>query len=69
VDHQGLGVADIGEMADHAQGLDELLARRPAPLDAETDDGAGAVRQQFFGQLMIGMILQRRMQHPLDALV
>src|SRR4051812_6454452 len=40
MDHQRLGIADIGEMADHAQGLDELLSRWPAALDAEADDGA-----------------------------
>src|SRR5262249_39077282 len=40
VDHQRLGVADIGEMADHAQGLDELAACGAPALDAERDDRA-----------------------------
>src|ERR1700736_1381490 len=30
VNDQRLGVADIGQMADHSQGLDEFLAGRPA---------------------------------------
>src|SRR6185369_3381151 len=38
---QRLGIADIGEMADQLQALDELAARGPAALDAERDDGAG----------------------------
>src|SRR6185312_7853443 len=42
VDHQCLGVADIGEMADHAQRFDELSAGGPSALDAERDDRAGA---------------------------
>src|SRR5205085_11181751 len=37
VDHQRLGVADTGEMADHAQRLDELAPCGPATLDAEGD--------------------------------
>src|SRR5689334_22212880 len=44
VDHQRLGVADIGEMADHAQAFDELAPGGPAALDAEGDDRAGAAR-------------------------
>jgi hypothetical protein len=30
-----LGVADIGQMADHPQAFDELLAGGPAALDSE----------------------------------
>src|SRR3984957_19328137 len=35
---QGLGIADIGQMADHPQRLDEFLAGGPAALDPEADD-------------------------------
>src|SRR6476661_6117551 len=59
MDHQRLGVADIGQMADHAQGLDEFLAGWPAAPDSEADDGARAARQQAFCQLMIGVTFQR----------
>ena len=67
--HQRLGVADIGQMAHHPQELDEFLARRTAALDAERDDRPRAARQQPLRKLMVGMIFQRRMQHPVDCLV
>src|SRR4051794_13518648 len=66
---QGFGVAYVGQVADHPQCLDELLARRPAALDTETDDRPRAARQQLFCQSIIGMALQRGMQHPFDRLV
>src|ERR1035438_5616171 len=36
MNHQRLGVADIGQMADHPQGFDELLAGGPAALDRKS---------------------------------
>src|SRR5215469_196774 len=35
MDHQCLGIADIGKMADHAQAFDEFLPCSAAALDAE----------------------------------
>src|SRR3984893_17970292 len=66
---QRLGVADIGEVADQPQALDEFLAGRPAALDSEAYDRPRAARQQSPGQRMIRMGFQRRMQNPVYRLV
>jgi hypothetical protein len=44
MDHQGLGVADVGQVRAELQGVDEALAAwpRPATLDAEGQQRAGA---------------------------
>ena len=46
-----------------------FLPAGAAALDAEGDDRAGAARQQPLRELMVRMILQRGMQHPVDRLV
>ena len=40
VDHQGFGVADIGEVTGKAQGFDEFPAGRTSPFDSATDNRA-----------------------------
>ena len=69
VNHQRLGVTDIGEMADHAKRLDELPAGGTTALDAEADDRARAARQQRLREFVVGVVRQRGMQHPFDRLV
>src|SRR5579859_6126817 len=44
VDHQRLGVTDIGEVRDQSHAVDEARARAAAPLDAEAHHGARALR-------------------------
>ena len=44
VDHQGLGVADIGQVRDQFQSFDETLPGRPAAFHAEAEHGADALR-------------------------
>ena len=46
-----------------------LRAGRAAALDAEADDRARALRQQPLRQRVIGMALERRVQHPRDRRV
>ncbi len=67
MDHQRLGVADIGEMGDQLQAVDEAPAGGAAALDAEADDRASAARQQAPGQRVVGMARQLRMEHPGDG--
>ena len=53
VDDQRLGVADIGQMREQLQRLDELHAGLVAALQAEGEDGAGAVRRVFLLQRVV----------------
>ena len=67
--HQAAGVADIGEMREHLQAVDKLLARFVAALDAEREDRSGALRHVFLRQVVIRAGRQRRILHPCDRLV
>src|SRR6185436_9880526 len=48
MDDQGLGVADVSEVAHELRRLDEALARFGAALDAEIEETGRAFRQIFF---------------------
>ena len=66
MDDQRLGVADVGEMREQLQPLDEAPAGLAAALDVEAEDRAGALGQQLLGQRMIGMVGQLRRGDALD---
>ena len=69
VDHQGLGVTDIGQMRRQSQRLDELLAGVAAAIDAEAEDGAGALGIQPLGQFVVRMGGADRMFDPGHSIV
>ena len=60
VDHQAAAVADVGQMAEHLQRLDEGLALFAAALEVEAEHRAGAARQQLLRQRVAGVGLQQR---------
>ena len=45
VDGERLGVADVGQVAEQLQALDELASRLAPALDAEGDEAAVAARE------------------------
>lgn len=53
MDDQRAGVADVGEVREEIDGLDDLHARLVAALDADGEDRAGALRQVFLRQRAI----------------
>ena len=57
VDGQALGIADVGEVAEELQVVDELLPGFDAALDAKAEDRARTLRQVLLGQLMVRMAL------------
>ena len=69
VDDQRLGIADVGQVRDQPQLLDEPRAGLPAALDAKGEDRAGATRQVPRRQIAIGAVGQRRVVHPADGRV
>src|SRR5476649_1747718 len=69
MDHQRLGVADIGEMREELQPFDEASACLASALDVEAEDRAGALGQQLLGQRMVGMIGQLGRSDALDGRV
>ena len=60
------GVADVGQVAEKLEALDEFLAGYRAALDAETEDRASALRQILLRALVIGMAGQAWIAHPGD---
>src|SRR5882762_2601827 len=66
MDHQGLGVPDIGKMAGQLQGVDELAGIFLAALDAEVENAAESVRQVLFSKLIIRTAFQARVLYELD---
>ena len=50
MNHQAAGVADVGEMREELQPIDELLASLIAALDAEREHGSGAFRRVLLRQ-------------------
>ena len=69
MDHQGLGVADIGEVGGEAQRLDEAPPRLAPAADAEADDRAGAAGQQAVRPGVIRMVGQAGIDDPGHRLV
>src|SRR3546814_12141924 len=58
VQHQRLGVADIGEMRKELERLDEPGARGAAAFDAEADHRPRSFRDVFPRERMVGMVRQ-----------
>jgi hypothetical protein len=56
MDHQRLGVADVGQVREHAQRFDELAAGAAATLECEAEHRAGAARQELLRQCMVGVV-------------
>jgi hypothetical protein len=55
---QALGVADVCQMREQLQRLDELLGGRKAAFDAKSQDGVIFALQILLGQGVAGMLLQ-----------
>ena len=65
VDHQSLGVADVGELRRQAEGVDELGAGAEATLDAEGEHRAVAVLAEVFVRLAVeGVVAETRVVDP-----
>src|SRR5690625_1742576 len=57
VDHQCLGISDVGQVARHLDTLDECLGRIIAPFHTKIEDGTEVtVIQILFGRFVIGMV-------------
>ena len=56
--HQGLGVADVGEMAGEFQGIDEFGCKLFSASDAEVQDTAVAVVEISVSEGVIGIAFQ-----------
>ena len=65
MDHQGLGVADIGEMAREPQASMNLLPAARPPLMPQLMIAPAPLRQQLLGEREIRMVFERGVQHPL----
>ena len=66
VDDQRLGVADIGQVRQEFDAVDELLTGCSTALDAESEDGTGAFRQVFACQFMVAVVFQPGVIDPGD---
>ena len=66
VDGEGLGVADVGQVAEELQGFNELLASFSAAFDAKTEDGPGAFGQEFLASCAIRAAFEAGVSHPGD---
>ncbi len=74
MDHQRLGITDIGQMRNHRQRLDKAATGGAGViigtgLDTEADHRACALRQQLIGQCVIGMLRHGRVPDPGNALL
>ena len=69
VDHQRLGVGDVGKVAGELDAVDELDPCVLSALDAEADDRAGAMGQVLGGVGVVGVVGQAGIVDPIDALV
>ena len=66
VDHKGLRVANVREMAGELHVLDETLARFFAAANAKAQDGARSVRQNLLRGLVMRMARKPWVVDPLD---
>ena len=64
VDHQGLGVADVGQVRSELDRFDKLPRSRVAAFHAESQNRAAAAGQIFLRHLVIRMRRQSRIVHP-----
>ena len=64
MDHQGAGVTDVRQVADHLEALDEAGPRRPTPDQTEGEDGPGSLGQVPESQIVMGRGLQAGVLDP-----
>jgi len=64
VDHEGLGVTDIGKVRCELDRVDEFLAGVDAAFDAEREHTAVPVGEDLLGHLVVRMILETRIVDP-----
>ena len=64
MNHQALGVADVGQVREQLDRVDELLAGFQAALDAEADDAAEAFLEVFRGDFVARIVGQAGIGHP-----
>ena len=69
MDHEGAGVADVGEVRHELQAFDEPLAGRAAAVDPEREDRTRTVGQIPPGELVVGVVGQPGEGHPGHAFV
>lgn len=67
VDGEGLGVADVGEVGDELEAVDDLAAGGAAALDAEAQDAAEAALEVALGDGMAAVALETRVRDPADV--
>ena len=66
VDGQAARVADVGQVREDLQAVDEARAGGDAALDAESHNAAGAFGQVFLRSGVVGAVLQAGVSHPFD---
>lgn len=58
VDGKGLGVADVGQVGDQLEAVDDLAASSTSSLHTEAQDAAKAALEILLGDLMGRVIVQ-----------
>ena len=61
---QRFGVADVGQMREQFDRVDEFFARLQSALDAEAHDAAEAALQILRGDFVIRIVRQTGISHP-----
>ncbi len=69
VDRETLGVADVCEVAEELETVDELLAGLLSSLDTDTDQRPEASLEVFHRKFVVGVIRQARVCYPCDLRV
>src|SRR5271157_13454 len=69
VNSQALGIADIGQVREELQRVDELGPRLPASLDAEDDHGSALATEVFPVEREHGVVFQAGEPHPVHLRV
>src|SRR5215472_1081896 len=67
MDHEGLRVADVGEMRQELHCFDEALACRCTALDAEGQDAARSAWKVTLRESVVPVVLEQRIVDPFDA--
>jgi len=66
VNGEGFGIADIGEVGEEAEGIDELRSCFSASFDAKDDHGSAFAAEIFFIFSKFGVVWEAREADPLD---
>ena len=69
VDGKALGVADIGEVGEEFEALDECAPSGVAPFDAEDDHGTAFAVEVFLIECEVGIVWEAWEADPLDLRV